>query len=83
MNDNLFKSYLFIKKIFKTIDILIKCCIIVGSGAELCKGSTADSDSVCMGSNPISAVFINVTEKDFFSVTFCIVMFLLSELIVQ
>ncbi len=23
--------------------------------AELCKGSTADSDSVCLGSNPSSA----------------------------
>ena len=25
------------------------------SNAELCKGSTADSDSVCLGSNPSSA----------------------------
>ena len=28
--------------------------------AELCKGSTADSDSVCLGSNPSSA-----TKKDY------------------
>ena len=26
--------------------------------AELCKGSTADSDSVCLGSNPSSAAKI-------------------------
>ncbi len=25
------------------------------NNAELCKGSTADSDSVCLGSNPSSA----------------------------
>ena len=31
------------------------------SGAELCNGSTADSDSVCEGSNPSSAaIFINL-----------------------
>ena len=30
--------------------------------AELCKGSTADSDSVCLGSNPSSAAI----EKDKF-----------------
>ena len=28
------------------------------SGAELCNGSTADSDSVCEGSNPSSAANI-------------------------
>ena len=29
--------------------------IIIKVDAELCKGSTADSDSVCLGSNPSSA----------------------------
>lgn len=29
--------------------------------AELCKGSTSDSDSLCMGSNPISAATIDVS----------------------
>ena len=30
-------------------------CIITFVVAELCNGSTADSDSVCLGSNPSSA----------------------------
>ena len=38
--------------------------------AELCKGSTADSDSVCLGSNPSSAAkkIDNLRQKvvDFF-----------------
>ena len=29
--------------------------VFVENKAELCKGSTADSDSVCWGSNPYSA----------------------------
>ena len=33
----------------------ISCDIIATRIAELCKGSTADSDSVCLGSNPSSA----------------------------
>ena len=28
--------------------------------AELCKGSTADSDSVCLGSNPSRAAIFNI-----------------------
>ena len=40
--------------------------------AELCKGSTTDSDSVCLGSNPSSAArkekpFVNSTKGFFFS----------------
>ena len=31
--------------------------------AELCKGSTADSDSVCLGSNPSSAAIKNAPLK--------------------
>ena len=35
--------------------------------AELCKGSTADSDSVCLGSNPSSAAKnpVHVSGRDF------------------
>ncbi len=29
--------------------------IIISINAELCNGSTTDSDSVCLGSNPSSA----------------------------
>ena len=39
----------------KTVDKPLKSCIIVfvlRDTAGLCKGSTADSDSVCEGSNP-------------------------------
>ena len=39
--------------------------------AELCNGSTADSDSACEGSNPSSAAtkessFVYMTREDFF-----------------
>ena len=38
--------------------------------AELCKGSTADSDSVCLGSNPSPAAKeSNSYELDFFFFT--------------
>ena len=46
----------------KTVDKQGKTCIIVfvrRNTAGLCKGSTADSDSVCEGSNPSPAA----TEK--------------------
>ena len=42
----------------KTVDKQEKTCIIVfvrRNTAGLCKGSTADSDSVCEGSNPSPA----------------------------
>ena len=42
----------------KTVDKQGKTCIIVfvrQDTAGLCKGSTADSDSVCEGSNPSPA----------------------------
>ena len=43
---------------------MTKCrgCVIIYSvepDAELCNGSTADSDSVCWGSNPYSAAIKN------------------------
>ncbi len=38
--------------------------------AELCNGSTADSDSVCLGSNPSSAT-INKKTLGFVQVSFC------------
>ena len=41
-----------------TIDSKIKLGINLDF-AELCNGSTADSDSVCLGSNPSSAVYCN------------------------
>lgn len=61
------------KKIMKGIDNPNKSDIIiiavsVISNAELCNGSTADSDSVCLGSNPSSAA-INLdceSSRDFF-----------------
>ena len=34
---------------------MFEVCIITFVVAELCNGSTADSDSVCLGSNPSSA----------------------------
>ena len=34
--------------------------------AELCKGSTNDSDSFCLGSNPSSAARSDSKESDFF-----------------
>ena len=37
----------------------IICNVVI---AELCKGSTTDSDSVCLGSNPSSAAK-NLPEK--------------------
>ena len=37
------------------LDISDLSDIISNVDAELCKGSTADSDSVCLGSNPSSA----------------------------
>ena len=48
------------KKIMKGIDNpnksdIIIIAVLVISNAELCNGSTADSDSVCLGSNPSSA----------------------------
>ena len=40
--------------------------IIIEHVAELCNGSTTDSDSVCEGSNPSSATNIEVPEiRDF------------------
>ena len=39
----------------KMLDISDLSVIISNVDAELCKGSTADSDSVCLGSNPSSA----------------------------
>ena len=39
----------------KQLTIHISCDIMSTHLAELCKGSTADSDSVCLGSNPSSA----------------------------
>ena len=42
-------------------------CIITFVVAELCNGSTADSDSVCLGSNPSSAA---KKEKSHGSVAF-------------
>ena len=39
----------------KLLDILELSVIMNNVDAELCKGSTADSDSVCLGSNPSSA----------------------------
>ncbi len=43
-------------------------CIILCVVAELCNGSTADSDSVCLGSNPSSAT---KTRKPPSGVVFC------------
>lgn len=43
------------KKSEKPLDFLRKNSIIYLVVAELCKGSTTDSDSVCLGSNPSSA----------------------------
>ena len=37
--------------------------IIIKHFAELCNGSTTDSDSVCLGSNPSSATKTVVAEK--------------------
>ena len=37
------------------MDIMVKVFCGAQNIAELCKGSTADSDSVCEGSNPSSA----------------------------
>lgn len=37
------------------LTLYIFLSIIIFIDAELCKGSTADSDSVCLGSNPSSA----------------------------
>lgn len=34
---------------------ILKLASIIGHIADLCKGSTPDSDSVCEGSNPSSA----------------------------
>ena len=49
INNKKFKNM----KIF--LDISDLSDIINNVDAELCKGSTADSDSVCLGSNPSSA----------------------------
>ena len=46
----------------KTVDKQGKTCIIVfvrRNTAGLCKGSTADSDSVCEGSNPSPAAILS------------------------
>jgi hypothetical protein len=48
------------------VDIYSRVCIIISCGAalrevniaELCNGSTTDSDSVCLGSSPSSAAKI-------------------------
>ena len=50
----------------KTVDKQGKTCIIVfvrQDTAGLCKGSTADSDSVCEGSNPSPAATIGASVK--------------------
>ena len=47
----------------KMLDISDLSVIISNVDAELCKGSTADSDSVCLGSNPSSAA----TSLEFFN----------------
>lgn len=52
----------FIKFII-TIDLLNYCYIIILFNAELCNGSTADSDSACEGSNPSSAAIFNISTN--------------------
>ena len=58
----------------KTVDKQGKTCIIVfvrRNTAGLCKGSTADSDSVCEGSNPSPAA-TEKSETVRFQTSFCI-----------
>ena len=56
----IFVIFLKIHLIFS--DYCVRIAKVVGrpqkNVAELCKGSTADSDSVCLGSNPSSAAKI-------------------------
>lgn len=40
--------------------------------AELCNGSTADSDSVCLGSNPSSAASMAVCLCELFYFKVCV-----------
>ena len=57
----------------KTVDKQEKTCIIVfvrRNTAGLCKGSTADSDSVCEGSNPSPAAIKNHRNSDRITVVF-------------
>ena len=44
-----------LKNLKKHLDKFRKCGILISRDAELCNGSTTDSDSVCWGSNPYSA----------------------------
>ncbi len=54
----------------KGLTFIGELCIIYHvrwNDAELCKGSTADSDSVCEGSNPSSAARKKAAERLLFS----------------
>ena len=52
-------------KFMIAIDLFNYCYIIILFNAELCNGSTADSDSACEGSNPSSAAIFNIFINKF------------------
>ena len=68
--NNILKNTFFYKKRLDNFKISVIIISVVKNIAELCKGSTADSDSVCLGSNPSSAAKKKHFPKG--SVSFCV-----------